>query len=123
MEPIVKRLRSAMGLSQEEFARKIGRSIASIRRYETGLMPPVEVLGKMLFLTRTTPGLVAIGKQLEKSLGPMLITAKALDLATAVIHKGAAEGVRPQLRAGLHSMVDYVLDNGRPAAVAALCET
>jgi transcriptional regulator with XRE-family HTH domain len=119
MASIVKKLRSAMGLSQEAFARLIGRSFGSVRMYETGRIPPLEVLAKMLAITRTTPGHDAIEHELESLLGGML---HAADSATEEPHAAAVQEMTPAYRAGLHAMLDYVIDNGRAASISALCD-
>lgn len=106
-----------MGLSQEAFAREIGRSFGSVRMYEAGRMPPLDVLGKMMIITRTTPGYDAIGHELEMLLGGMLRAADSPE------ELPAAEEMTPGDRAALHAMLDYVIDNGRAVSLSGLRET
>ncbi|KKL21474.1 hypothetical protein LCGC14_2445120, partial [marine sediment metagenome] len=43
----IRKLRTALGLNQEDFAREIGRSHQSVRNYERGIEPPPEVLKRI----------------------------------------------------------------------------
>src|SRR5579871_2560402 len=105
---LVKKLRTIMGLSQEAFAKRIGRSFASVRMYESGRMPPLDVLGRMLGIARTTNGAEAVARELEKILAPMLTVASELRVEKPIPDQDEEKQNSPEFRAGLYAMLDYV---------------
>lgn len=115
---LVKKLRTSMGLSQEAFAHLIGRSFGSIRMYETGRMPPAEVLAKLLIIARTHPGIdPAVRGEIEE------FTANLFGLGElkAGDFKPAPNGIDPKNRAGVHAMLDYIIDNGAEIMAVSAC--
>jgi transcriptional regulator with XRE-family HTH domain len=116
---ITRKLRSSLGLSQEVFARLVGRSLASIRMYETGRMPPFEVLGKMLMIARSNPGNAVIEHEIETIVGDMF---RAADINAGQPLAPQEELIDAPERAGFHAMLDYIIDNGRRVSAEALCE-
>jgi transcriptional regulator with XRE-family HTH domain len=62
--PTIKKLRMALGLSQEALAQAIGKSCASVRTYEDGRKLPPEVLGRLLYLA-SKAGLAELVDEIE----------------------------------------------------------
>jgi transcriptional regulator with XRE-family HTH domain len=118
----VKKIRDALGLSQVEFGRKIGRSLASVQGYEAGreISPPAQKaivqlaqeggLGDLCddFLAEReeiAPGLPIVGR-------PDTRTAHLHDLLDAVLASGQDEPIRA-VRAVLETFARQVRANKR----------
>lgn len=114
---IIKKLRKALQMSQEAFAKAVGKSYASIRNYEDGRNVPPEVMAKMLGLA-SKAGLVDLRREIETW---------AADLYDRPINPEAPEapiaGESPADRERLHALLDFVLDGADLRAAQALRET
>lgn len=114
--PTIKKLRKALGLSQEAFARAIGKSYASVRNYEDGRTLPPEVLGKMLGLA-VRAQLGSLAKEIEKD------ATELYGAPVAAADVEAAEEETPEDGRRIHALLDYILNAASPRTVRALCET
>lgn len=47
MENLIRQIRYSASMNQADFAREIGKSIQSLQRYESGVVPPYEVIEKL----------------------------------------------------------------------------
>jgi transcriptional regulator with XRE-family HTH domain len=116
---VIRSLRSALGMSQEAFARAIGKSYASVRMYEDGRKVPPAVMAKMFGLANKA-GLKELLPEIEHWAADLYdhpIEAKQFeDLAIE-------SGESPAERKRLHEMLDYVLDGAPVHTAQALRET
>jgi transcriptional regulator with XRE-family HTH domain len=64
----VKKLRESLGLSQEEFAQKVGVTVRTIARYENDLPPKGAALAR-LHLFANDAGQTAVAKAFESEMG------------------------------------------------------
>lgn len=114
METAVKRLRTALGMNQTDFARAIGRSHQSVRNYEAGVTPPPEVVAKM--------------EQLAKDSGvedPFVVEPRGQELVaprrTQRAHQaGTTSAIDTSDDSRWHGMLDEVLTSGNVEAIAAV---
>jgi len=106
MSPGIKKIREALGISQAEFGRRIGKSMQSIQAYERGtrISPPAQ------------KAIVELAQQ--AGLGDLVddFLAEREEIAPGLPIVG-----RPDARtARLHDMLDQVLAGGDQAAVRAV---
>ena len=115
---VIRRLRGALGMSQEAFAKAIGKSYASVRRYEDGRKVPPSVMAKMFGLANKA-GLKDLLPEIEHWAAELYdypIEAKPFE-DPAPEEESSAERKR------LHEMLDYVLDGAPRHTAQALRET
>jgi len=114
----IRKLRKALGLSQEALAQEIGKSYASVRNYEDGRKLPRDVTGKLLSMAMRA-GLTNIAKQIEKEAGGP----SDEPLASGGTDEAPHQAVSQKEREWLHVLLDYVLDSGSARRAQALRET
>jgi len=106
-ETIIFQIRSACGMNQADFARELGKSVGSVRRYEDGAEPPPEVIEKLRTLAASAGrGDLALGLTMAGTGQATIVTARP---PTA----------QPD-RDRLHALLDMILDSGDPDALATL---
>jgi transcriptional regulator with XRE-family HTH domain len=116
--PTIKKLRMALGLSQEALAQAIGKSCASVRTYEDGRKLPPEVLGRLLYLA-SKAGLAELVDEIEHQAAVWYD--RPIPIAEPDGHPSATES--PEERKKLHVLLDYVLDSAGTDVAQALRET
>jgi transcriptional regulator with XRE-family HTH domain len=115
---LTKELRTRLGLSQEAFSRSVGKSVASIRGYESGREPPVQVLAAMYSLAMKS-GLTDIGDRIEHL--ALDSPAKAQEGLIEIDPAPSKETFKERER--LHGLLDFVLDSAPYETACALRET
>lgn len=110
---ILKRIRKAMGWSQEHLASLLDVSCASVRAYEAGRRPSIPVLKRLLHIAtkHASPPLAAAVEAEMRG----LVDAAEIDRIKA----DARHMVHGVDREKLHEILDSILDGGYPQAIRA----
>lgn len=119
--PIIKDLRKKLGISQEAFARAIGKSSGSVRSYEDGRKLPPDVMGKMLSLA-SKAGFTDLFGEIEH-LAAEWYDQPVVEQAAAQEEAQPGGRLSSEQRAKLHALVDFVLDNANLSTAQSFYET
>jgi transcriptional regulator with XRE-family HTH domain len=107
---IIREIREACGMTQEEFARVAGRSTPMIRLYEKGAIPPREVIEAIKSLA-VERGLVDLAAALDEWQVDRVLYPPGQASVTGKPRPGSKKW---------HEMLDEVLDSGQPDAIQAV---
>jgi transcriptional regulator with XRE-family HTH domain len=103
MENLIRTLRVAMGVGQQQFAALVGCSLGSIRNYENGYAPGPQSLERMIALA-TERNLLTLAADLKQQYGWPSAPSPPAE-------------INPRK---WHTMLDYILQHGNAAAIAAV---
>lgn len=95
----MRRIREAAGLTQEAFARTVGRSYASIRSYDAGRKPPLDVAARAMAVA-VQVGRNDLADEIQSRAVPPIQTAP-----------GVINSVH------VHRLLDQILNSGDEAAM------
>lgn len=96
-KPVIRRVREALGLTQEAFARGLGRSYAAIRTYEAGRKAPLDVMARAMAMC-VSAGLADLANDVQ-------------GVATGTIDR-AVNDVAPGSALHLHGLLDRLIRSG-----------
>jgi transcriptional regulator with XRE-family HTH domain len=111
----IRKLRKNLGLSQEAFAKLIGKSYASVRNYEDGRKLPPDVMGRMLSLA-VKAGLSNLAHEIEKEAAELY----EQPIEAQAVAESTPEGDSPEQRRRMHALLDYLLDSTAPETARSL---
>lgn len=116
--PIV-RLRSALGLNQSDFGRRIGRSMQSVRNYEAGRGDiPRDVVTTIQTLAAES-GLADLALELSSDEWRLQHVLHPGEVLISTANSGAGKPYNPRNQA-LHDMLEEVLESGVKPAIDAV---
>ncbi len=114
---VIARLRTALGITQQEFAQRAGISYASVQNYEQGRSPSAETAVKLVNLA-VENGLAELAMELEQQ--PYFI--RAVFAPSSARSRLPADPRNVHLADSLHVSLDRVLASGNADSIGALEE-
>lgn len=90
LQKIIRQIREAAGLNQVEFARQLGKSLATVRNYEHGHTPPPAVVEKLQALA-SLYGRSDLADTLNRSSAPH---ARWHDLLEDILDSGHSDAIQ-----------------------------